>query len=133
MINSMHFEQTPIKWCSYSNQCVSTATLTSILLKTIDYQLKTTQSEISFTNVGGSLHNIDFIRNKDFPITDVLSVTGFGQAHYSGKKIDSKTIELVYRDKDWQKQALKITGGKGVDVVYDSVGLINSSIKRISN
>ena len=32
-----------------------------------------------------------------------------------------------YRDKDWQKQVLKITGGKGVDVVYDPVGLINPS------
>ncbi|RIA84971.1 hypothetical protein C1645_782924 [Glomus cerebriforme] len=37
-----------------------------------------------------------------------------------------------YKDKDWQKQVLKITGGKGVDVVYDPVGLINSSIKCIA-
>jgi len=29
-----------------------------------------------------------------------------------------------YTKKDWQKEVLKITGGKGVDVVYDPVGLI---------
>ncbi|KAI1302132.1 hypothetical protein EDD11_005725 [Mortierella claussenii] len=34
-----------------------------------------------------------------------------------------------YRDKDWAAQVLKITGGKGVDVVYDPVGLINESLR----
>jgi len=29
-----------------------------------------------------------------------------------------------YTEKDWQKEVLKITGGKGVDVVYDPVGRI---------
>jgi len=38
-----------------------------------------------------------------------------------------------YNDKDWQKQVLKITGGKGVDVVYDPVGLIQPSMKCIGN
>jgi NADPH-dependent curcumin reductase CurA len=31
---------------------------------------------------------------------------------------------INYTKKDWQKEVLKITGGKGVDVVYDPVGLI---------
>ncbi|CAG8469375.1 5660_t:CDS:2 [Funneliformis caledonium] len=39
---------------------------------------------------------------------------------------------INYNEKDWQKQVLKITGGKGVDVVYDPVGLIQSSIKCIA-
>ncbi|KAG0246230.1 hypothetical protein BGX31_003695 [Mortierella sp. GBA43] len=34
-----------------------------------------------------------------------------------------------YRDKDWAAQVLKITGGHGVDVVYDPVGLINESLR----
>ncbi|KAG0066617.1 hypothetical protein BGZ90_001334 [Linnemannia elongata] len=34
-----------------------------------------------------------------------------------------------YRDKDWTAQVLKITGGKGADVVYDPVGLINESLR----
>ena len=29
-----------------------------------------------------------------------------------------------YSQPDWQKQVMKITGGKGVDVVYDPVGKI---------
>ncbi|KAG0348171.1 hypothetical protein BG004_005827 [Podila humilis] len=34
-----------------------------------------------------------------------------------------------YRDKDWAAQVLKITGGKGADVIYDPVGLINDSLR----
>lgn len=29
-----------------------------------------------------------------------------------------------YTSKDWEKEVLKITGGQGVDVVYDPVGRI---------
>ncbi len=29
-----------------------------------------------------------------------------------------------YTKKDWQKDVLKLTGGKGVDVIYDPVGMI---------
>ena len=29
-----------------------------------------------------------------------------------------------YTKEGWQKEVLKITGGKGVDVIYDPVGLI---------
>ncbi|KAF8970739.1 hypothetical protein BGZ46_010414 [Entomortierella lignicola] len=34
-----------------------------------------------------------------------------------------------YKDKDWVAQVSKLTGGKGVDVVYDPVGLINESLR----
>jgi len=32
----------------------------------------------------------------------------------------------------WQKEVMKITGGKGVDVVYDPVGMIKDSLKCIA-
>ncbi|GJE92306.1 NADPH:quinone oxidoreductase family protein [Phanerochaete sordida] len=34
-----------------------------------------------------------------------------------------------YSKKDWQKEVLKITGGRGVDVVYDPVGMIRDCLK----
>ena len=32
-----------------------------------------------------------------------------------------------YSKEGWQKEVLKITGGKGVDVIYDPVGLIRGT------
>ncbi|KAH7927154.1 NAD(P)-binding protein [Leucogyrophana mollusca] len=37
-----------------------------------------------------------------------------------------------YTRPDWQKEVLKITGGKGVDVVYDPVGRIGDALKCIA-
>ncbi|KAF8893311.1 hypothetical protein BD779DRAFT_1505538 [Infundibulicybe gibba] len=37
-----------------------------------------------------------------------------------------------YSRPGWQKEVLKLTGGKGVDVVYDPVGLIQDSLKCIA-
>jgi len=37
-----------------------------------------------------------------------------------------------YTQPGWQKEVLKLTGGKGVDVVYDPVGMINDSLKCIA-
>jgi len=37
-----------------------------------------------------------------------------------------------YTKPGWQKEVLKITGGKGVNVIYDPVGLINDSLKCIA-
>ncbi|EIN11815.1 NAD(P)-binding protein [Punctularia strigosozonata HHB-11173 SS5] len=37
-----------------------------------------------------------------------------------------------YTKKDWQKEVLKITGGKGVDVIYDPVGMIKDCLKCIA-
>ncbi|KAG2150582.1 hypothetical protein DEU56DRAFT_869378 [Suillus clintonianus] len=37
-----------------------------------------------------------------------------------------------YLEKDWQKEVLRITSGKGVDVVYDPVGRIAESLKCIA-
>jgi len=75
---------------------------TSVVNKTIDYEIKTTDSDISYTNVGGSLHNVDFIGNRPFPITDVLSVRSLGSAQYTGQKLSNKTVSMIYRDKNLQ-------------------------------
>ena len=34
-----------------------------------------------------------------------------------------------YTQDGWQKEVLKITGGRGVDVVYDPVGRIKGAIR----
>ncbi|KAG9098466.1 hypothetical protein FS749_003752 [Ceratobasidium sp. UAMH 11750] len=39
---------------------------------------------------------------------------------------------LDYTKPGWQKQVLKLTNGKGVDVIYDPVGLIKDSLKCIA-
>ncbi|KAH9839446.1 alcohol dehydrogenase [Rhodofomes roseus] len=37
-----------------------------------------------------------------------------------------------YTQPNWQKEVLKLTGGKGVNVVYDPVGMIRDSLKCIA-
>lgn len=39
---------------------------------------------------------------------------------------------LDYTKDGWQKEVLKITGGKGANVVYDPVGMIQPSLKCIA-
>ncbi|KAK6539569.1 hypothetical protein TWF694_009779 [Orbilia ellipsospora] len=39
---------------------------------------------------------------------------------------------VLYNDKSWTQEVLKLTGGKGVDVVYDPVGLVDLSMKCIN-
>ncbi|KZT10980.1 alcohol dehydrogenase [Laetiporus sulphureus 93-53] len=39
---------------------------------------------------------------------------------------------IDYTKPNWQQEVLKITGGKGVDVIYDPVGLIKDSLKCIA-
>ena len=73
-----------------------------LLNKTIDYEIKTTDSNISYTNVGGSLHNINFLSNNPFPITDVLTINGLENAQYVGQKLNNQAVALVFRDKNWQ-------------------------------
>ena len=66
-----------------------------------DYEFETTESTISYTKVGGSLHNVNFIGNSPFPITDVLSIASLDGAQYSGQKLDDGTVSLIYRDRNW--------------------------------
>ncbi|EIW82912.1 NAD(P)-binding protein [Coniophora puteana RWD-64-598 SS2] len=39
---------------------------------------------------------------------------------------------INYNNKDWPKEVMKLTGGKGVDVVYDPVGHVRDSLKCIA-
>jgi len=75
---------------------------TSVLIKSNDFVLKTTNTSISYSNMGGTLHNVDFIGNSPFPVTDVLSVGGLESAQYAGQKINNETVYLTYGDKNWQ-------------------------------
>ncbi|KZO98968.1 alcohol dehydrogenase [Calocera viscosa TUFC12733] len=48
------------------------------------------------------------------------------------KKVGGADEALDYTKPGWQKEVLRITGGKGVDVIYDPVGLIKDSLKCIA-
>ncbi|KZV96520.1 NAD(P)-binding protein [Exidia glandulosa HHB12029] len=48
------------------------------------------------------------------------------------KRLGGADHVIDYNDKSWPKQVLKLTGGHGVDVVYDPVGLIRESLKCIA-
>lgn len=89
---------TPLSTISSNNETETT----SAVNKTTDYELKTPEADISYTNVGGSLHKIDFLGNKAFPITNVLNIGGLENVQYSGQKLDNKTVSLIYRNKNWQ-------------------------------
>ncbi|KAF3901710.1 Zeta-crystallin [Dactylellina cionopaga] len=39
---------------------------------------------------------------------------------------------IIYNDKSWTQEVMKLTGGRGVDVVYDPVGLVDLSMKCIN-
>lgn len=49
------------------------------------------------------------------------------------KKYGGADHVVDYTKKDWQKEVLKITGGKGVDVVYDPVGKIQGGLIVITS
>ena len=40
------------------------------------------------------------------------------------KKLGGADCGVNYTKKGWQQEVLKLTGGRGVDVIYDPVGLI---------
>ena len=75
---------------------------TSLVKKTTDYEIKTKETNFSYTNVGGSLHNVDFIGNPSFPLTDILAITGFENVQYIGQKRNGDIVSLIYSDKNLQ-------------------------------
>jgi len=77
-------------------------TPTSPIKKTIDFEIKSTNAIFYYTNVGGSLHKVDFIGNKEFPVTDVLNVNGLEAVSYVGKKNGNNAVSLLYKDPNWQ-------------------------------
>src|SRR5438046_1911203 len=61
---------------------------TNILEKPINFQISNPNNTIFYTNVGGSLHKVDFSTDSLFPVTNVLSIKGFENSLYTGEKID---------------------------------------------
>lgn len=48
------------------------------------------------------------------------------------KRLGGAEYVVDYTQKYWPKEVLNITGGRGVDVVYDPVGLVRESLKCIA-
>ncbi|KAG5651873.1 hypothetical protein H0H81_007093 [Sphagnurus paluster] len=48
------------------------------------------------------------------------------------KRYGGADYGINYSNPGWQKEVLNLTGGKGVDVIYDPVGLINDALKCIA-
>ena len=113
---------------------VNTIESTNALNKTIDYSIKTSESDISYTNVGGSLHNIDFLGNKPFPITDVLSVNGIDNAQYSGQKVNDKSVSFIYKGKNWQiTKTFEVKDANLINVRMEIKNLSETSILNSFN
>jgi len=75
---------------------------TKAIINATEYYIKTTNTDFSYINVGGSLHKINFKGKAPFFITNILSVSGSENAQYTVQQLDNKTATLVYRDKNWQ-------------------------------
>jgi YidC/Oxa1 family membrane protein insertase len=102
---------------------------TKAITKASDFELKTTDSNISFTNMGGSLHKIDFLGNNQFPITDVLNVSGSENAQYAGQKEDDGKVTLVYKNQNWEiTKAYEIKDKNLINVRVDIKNISEISI-----
>ena len=80
----------------------NTSETTNVINKTEDYEIKNKNAVYSYTNVGGSLHKIDFLKNNLFPVSDMLSIGGLENVQYTGQVVNDEAVSLVYRNKDWQ-------------------------------
>jgi len=98
---------------------------------TADYKIKTTETELSYTNVGGTLHNIDFLGNDPFPITEILNVEGLENVQYVGEKVDKQTVSLTYSDRNWQ--ITKTFELKGKNLIKARMDIKNLSEMSILN
>ncbi|KAL0575748.1 hypothetical protein V5O48_006235 [Marasmius crinis-equi] len=62
----------------------------------------------------------------------VIAAAGSEDKMEVAKRYGGADYVVNYSKPGWQKEVSKITGGKGVDVVYDPVGLIQDSFKCIA-
>ena len=99
--------------------------------KHVDYEVKSTDTALYYTNVGGTLHNIDFIGHKEFPVTNILNVKGLEDVSYIGKKMDNNTVSLIYRNKAWQ--ITKTYELKGTNLLKARMEIKNLSEMSILN
>ncbi|MDE2009539.1 MAG: membrane protein insertase YidC [Candidatus Omnitrophica bacterium] len=75
---------------------------TKAVKKSINYKIEAINSIFSYSDVGGLLHKIDFLGNVPFPIEDVVTINGFNNVSYDGKKLNDKTIYFSYKGREWQ-------------------------------
>ena len=59
----------------------------------------------------------------------VIAAAGTQEKLDISVKYGGADYAVDYTKSNWQKEVMKITGGKGVDVVYDPVGMIKGRIK----
>ncbi|KIY73037.1 alcohol dehydrogenase [Cylindrobasidium torrendii FP15055 ss-10] len=62
----------------------------------------------------------------------VIAAAGSDEKLQIAKDRAGADYTVNYSSPSWTKDVLKITGGKGVDVIYDPVGLIKDSLKCIA-
>ncbi|EJD51027.1 NAD(P)-binding protein, partial [Auricularia subglabra TFB-10046 SS5] len=62
----------------------------------------------------------------------VIATAGSAKKLEVCKRLGGADHVIDYNNKAWTKEVMKITNGKGVDVVYDPVGLIRDSLKCIA-
>lgn len=57
----------------------------------------------------------------------VIAAAGSDAKLEIAKRYGGADYGVNYSKPGWQKEVLKLTNGKGVDVIYDPVGLINGT------
>ncbi|RDB16964.1 Quinone oxidoreductase-like protein 2 [Hypsizygus marmoreus] len=62
----------------------------------------------------------------------VIAAAGSDAKLDVAKRYGGADYGVNYSKPGWQKEVLRLTNGKGVDVIYDPVGLINDSLKCIA-
>ncbi|KAH7108427.1 NAD(P)-binding protein [Auriculariales sp. MPI-PUGE-AT-0066] len=62
----------------------------------------------------------------------VIATAGSEEKREVCKRLGGADHVIDYNNKDWTKEVLKLTDGKGVDIVFDPVGLIRESLKCIA-
>jgi len=62
----------------------------------------------------------------------VIAATGSPRKMEIAKRLGGADFAIDYSKPGWQKEVLALTDQRGVDVIYDPVGLINDSLKCIA-
>ncbi|CAO1636344.1 unnamed protein product [Parajaminaea phylloscopi] len=62
----------------------------------------------------------------------VIATAGSDEKLRVCKEVGGADEVVNYRDEKWPQKVKELTGGNGVDVVYDPVGLLNPSLKCIA-
>ncbi|TFK26458.1 alcohol dehydrogenase [Coprinopsis marcescibilis] len=62
----------------------------------------------------------------------VIAAAGSESKIEVAKKYGGADYGVNYTKPGWQKEVLALTGGKGVDIIYDPVGMINDALKCIA-